>query len=409
MTAVAYYAYHENGDVSDTFEPILINTTYTDEYLGSTGVWTADSDFITVPENGYYLIHIVCRTLVDGSEARLLRNGDTIWEQHMGGPSYTQGSGPQGAWVARLCEGDELVVEGRLVVANSRAFQAWVAVVRLPQPLCIGTVSTADSSGDLTFAGGDSSWLDSGNPERMTVPTTGRYLVSACVIPFNGGDAETTLDVNGSTAVRMSKLPWSGSISGPSTVTLLDLDADDYLSVTTNDGARQYSQLAACLIDADVPAAEVTGSDVYQTPNYPPVIVEFDTEEIDTDAFHDTGTNPGRLTVPTGLDGFYLFFGQANVSGFFISALTGFFNGTQYPEGQVSASTPGTSADTTGASMAMIWEAAEGDYAEVRTFSDNGSGQWVTDARLGLLRLDDIAYTDIGCPGDFVPQIIRRY
>lgn len=34
--------------------------------------------------------------------------------------------------------------------------------------------------------------------------------------------------------------------------------------------------------------------------------LNFDTEESDTDAYHDTATNNSRLTVPSGLDGHYL-------------------------------------------------------------------------------------------------------
>jgi hypothetical protein len=37
--------------------------------------------------------------------------------------------------------------------------------------------------------------------------------------------------------------------------------------------------------------------------------ITFDTEAFDSDAFHDSGTNPSRMTVPTGLDGYYLITG----------------------------------------------------------------------------------------------------
>lgn len=70
--------------------------------------------------------------------------------------------------------------------------------------------------------------------------------------------------------------------------------------------------------DAGVPklAAGFAGARVFNsavqsiTPSGTPNVVTFDSERFDTDAFHSTSVNTGRLTIPSGFDGKYLIVGH---------------------------------------------------------------------------------------------------
>jgi len=53
-------------------------------------------------------------------------------------------------------------------------------------------------------------------------------------------------------------------------------------------------------------SCKVTNSVAQSVPNNTVTTITWDTESYDTDAFHDTVTNPSRLTIPAGLAGKYL-------------------------------------------------------------------------------------------------------
>jgi hypothetical protein len=85
--AVAYFAEHTNASVSTTYETIPRSTTTVNEY-GGTATWDDDgSDYIKIPENGYYL---VAATALVSNEAMLIRflvNNDVVFgEQAQEGP-----------------------------------------------------------------------------------------------------------------------------------------------------------------------------------------------------------------------------------------------------------------------------------------------------------------------------------
>lgn len=68
-----------------------------------------------------------------------------------------------------------------------------------------------------------------------------------------------------------------------------------------------------------VGVAAFVGAKVYNSANVAlgtaaDTLITFDSEEYDTDAFHDPGTNPGRLTIPSGLDGKYRAQGQVRTT-----------------------------------------------------------------------------------------------
>jgi hypothetical protein len=58
----------------------------------------------------------------------------------------------------------------------------------------------------------------------------------------------------------------------------------------------------------------LTKSTAQSIANSAEVIILFDTEDYDTDAFHSTATNTGRITIPTGKGGKYLVTAQIMVN-----------------------------------------------------------------------------------------------
>lgn len=98
----------------------------------------------------------------------------------------------------------------------------------------------------------------------------------------------------------------------------------------------------------------------------------FNTENYDSDSFHSTGTNPERITIPTGLGGKYLVTAAAQ----FASDSTG----RRYIIIRKNGSTnvlPGTilTPNSTGSSLVVqagVVDLAAGDYIEARVYQDSG-------------------------------------
>jgi hypothetical protein len=99
-------------------------------------------------------------------------------------------------------------------------------------------------------------------------------------------------------------------------------------------------------------------------------IVTFDTETFDTDGFHSTSTNTGRMTIPSGKAGKYLVTGNVT----FATNSTGareiylFKNGTFYSQVFAVA----TSAGSSGNAIPDIVSLAVGDYVEIRVEQSSG-------------------------------------
>jgi hypothetical protein len=99
--------------------------------------------------------------------------------------------------------------------------------------------------------------------------------------------------------------------------------------------------------------------------------ITFNTELVDTDAYHSTSVNTGRITIPTGLSGLYAI--TANVKWDEISSVTnpgllvqkngnGFLR--QYP---LVTGTAGT------ATLSGVWPLVAGDYIEFLAYHASGS------------------------------------
>jgi len=99
--------------------------------------------------------------------------------------------------------------------------------------------------------------------------------------------------------------------------------------------------------------------------------ITFPEEEFDTDAFHSTSTNTGRLTIPTGKDGKY----RINASIVFDSNATGIRlvrftkNGTFFQQGVWGSA---SSAEQTASHSQVIVSLVAGDYVEVQGYQTSG-------------------------------------
>ena len=103
-------------------------------------------------------------------------------------------------------------------------------------------------------------------------------------------------------------------------------------------------------------------------------IVDWTTEVIDTDAFHDNSTNPSRITIPAGKAGKYLvtFFGPwaSNATGARAVALLK-NGGANVPA--VGWEGFGSAANVTTMTWSVIAEYAVADYIQARVYQTSGS------------------------------------
>jgi hypothetical protein len=99
-------------------------------------------------------------------------------------------------------------------------------------------------------------------------------------------------------------------------------------------------------------------------------VVTFDTESLDTDGFHSTVTNTGRITIPSGKAGKYLF----TAMGQFINNGTGSRALYLYVNGTAKTSTSGIAASSlpTAMTAAFILDLAVADYVDVRVWQSSG-------------------------------------
>lgn len=153
-----------------------------------------------------------------------------------------------------------------------------------------------------------------GNPTRLTVPSTGRYLLLGHAPLDDGAFFRNRARwlVNGSTALEF----WgaegfiSTAYGGPVVYRIIDLAAGDYveLQVFHNDDTNRscYPHAAIAKVDAGTPCCEViTGTDQTPAQNVWTALTYTTGDEVmDTGSMHDGSTNPSRLTVPR--NGFYL-------------------------------------------------------------------------------------------------------
>ena len=121
---------------------------------------------------------------------------------------------------------------------------------------------------------------------------------------------------------------------------------------------------------AGMPAARVYNSAAISISHNLDTVLTFNSERFDTDAIHDTVTNPSRLVCKTA--GLYLIVGHVR----FASNATGFrytyirVNGTTSLAVQ---ETPAVSGFPTILSVATLYQLAVNDYAELLVYQNSGA------------------------------------
>lgn len=140
------------------------------------------------------------------------------------------------------------------------------------------------------------------NPTRLTVPA-GLSLVrmtGSCKSPNipNVACTKNGAVMRGRVLQTSGIGTYLGGISAP-----LAVSASDYLewlcSVDVTNEARSWAAIEK--LDAALKYALVYRSTTLALSAGVAALVDFDSEVADTNAFHDTGTNPSRLTVPSGV------------------------------------------------------------------------------------------------------------
>ncbi len=106
--------------------------------------------------------------------------------------------------------------------------------------------------------------------------------------------------------------------------------------------------------------------------NNSPLALALNTERYDTDGFHDTATNNPRLTIPSGLGGYYHIFGhgQLDNTGGAGGYLAIRLNGVTFIVAQSFANQA-----TPYANVSTDWALAAGDYVELVAYQNSGAAR----------------------------------
>jgi hypothetical protein len=219
---------------------------------------------------------------------------------------------------------------------------------------------------------------DGGNPSRLTVPSgVSKVRLTANVVqPSSAGILTTEIRKNG--AVVHGLPGYVSDTAGQDFANLksavVDVVAGDYFEfiVSTTDAAtlnilaNESTWFAIEAIPATRKGALVKRSSNFAVSAGVSTAVAWNDEEYDTDGFHDTGSNPSRLTIPSGVSKVRLTAAaitSASTTQLIISMLK---NGAAFTGGGTSEAAGGT--ERVNAVSAVV-DVVAGDYFELSLFS----------------------------------------
>jgi hypothetical protein len=103
-------------------------------------------------------------------------------------------------------------------------------------------------------------------------------------------------------------------------------------------------------------------------------VLTFTAEEIDTDGFHDNATNTGRITIPSGKGGKYLFIGYASfeTNGTGSRAISFTKNGSSTIASPTRIAALGETGSDTRVNGQVIANLSAGDYVEMTAYQKSG-------------------------------------
>jgi hypothetical protein len=218
-----------------------------------------------------------------------------------------------------------------------------------------GQVLSKTSATDLAFT-----WVDA-NPGDITGVTAGTGI--------SGGGTSGTVTVTNSMATAITTAGDLIKGTGSGTFDRLGIGSDGQV-LTVTAGAPAWETPAAG--GSTFSGVVVSLSANVSTTNAAGTIINFDTERIDTDAYHSTATNTSRLTVPVGKAGKF----ALGCSAVFANNATGYRNisfrknGASYFN-NISAANVGASGNA-GVMVTMVYELLEGDYFEIDAYQNSG-------------------------------------
>ena len=207
---------------------------------------------------------------------------------------------------------------------------------------------------------------------------------------FATGDVLTAADTNG----YLMQGVWTFASATARDAAVTSPQEGNMCYLKDTDAVQYYSGSAWTAVGG---TAAYSGCAIYKTatqsiPNITGTTVTFDSEYLDTDGYHSTSTNTGRITIPTGKAGKFLVTGNLqfanNISAQIVVSINK--NGAgivsaQYPQSSVNVSGGFTTLSVNG-----IVSCAVGDYIEMTAYQASGGNSdvaanrtWLTASFLG--------------------------
>jgi hypothetical protein len=200
---------------------------------------------------------------------------------------------------------------------------------------------------------------------------TSTAVKSAYDLATTANTAAGTAQTTANAAIPKSTVTTAGDViyaTGASTLTRLGVGSTGQV-LTVSGGVPSWA----------TPAGGVTfsGASVYNTTdqavaNATTKTINYNSEEYDTDAYHDTSTNTNRLTIPSGKTGYFLL--AWNVA--WANNSTGYRNvdllknGSAYRQYSINCNTFGDQTSVTGSALVY---ATAGTYFSLTAFQASGS------------------------------------
>lgn len=213
--------------------------------------------------------------------------------------------------------------------------------------------------------------IASASPAPSTVSATELgYLdgVSSAIQTQLDGKASTTADI------PKSLIDAKGDLivgSAADTAARLAVGTNDYV-LTADSSATNGVKWAA------LPAGGFVGCFLYNSASQSvatgvQTVLTFNSESYDTDGFHSTSSNTGRITIPSGKGGKYIIGGQASIQDsnnakFILTQING---ASTFVVAQEPLSTP---SNTWYATWSSLYNLSAGDYVE--QLVEQNSGNW---------------------------------
>lgn len=406
MTATAFRASESVASCPTSYTP----STFATPGMDTSGFWSAGVPTrATIPRNGWYLLHAhVGGDANTRYQCRFKINGTTttaVSGQGAGGNTSTENLD-----VLYLFAGDYVELEW-LCGASAKSSGNTLQIIRLPTPLFVGDSVTGGGGVlmPLTRKAGPkndpANWWTSTASTRVTVDTTGTYLVVA-QCGSNNSDVWYYVRKNGTIIHeghgQINSLT-SASPCGLTFVSVHALTAGDYLQIETSIGAEVNTFAVARIDGVKAAMAKTTTGTTEGSFASQPTTQTFNAEEVDTDGFHDNATNNHRVTIPSGKAGNYWAFMDLSIQSTNILGLAK--NGTGVI-GTDRTGSPDIGANNnrwTHGCASWVDALAVGDYFHSYAYTNPGNTSDPLGTFLGLVCMDDFVYE----PDAWVPQVYR--